>query len=60
MIVSDECVKDNGVDWPKLVWIVNARDETQSRTHRDAAAAATIEASDKRGGRFGAHNLHEN
>ena len=21
-IVSDECVQDNGADWPKLVWLV--------------------------------------
>ena len=28
LIVSDECVKDDGVDWPKLVWVVDARVES--------------------------------
>src|SRR5207237_46383 len=26
-IVSDECVQDNGADWPKLVWVLDARSE---------------------------------
>ena len=28
LVVSDECVQDNGADWPKLVWVLDARDET--------------------------------
>src|SRR5947209_3134361 len=28
LVVSDECVKDDGFDWPKLVWIVDAGVET--------------------------------
>lgn len=59
LIVSDECVKDDGFDWPKMVWVVDARDETNlvpiatfpSPPHSTFA---------HRGGRFGAHNLHEN
>ena len=27
IIVSDECIKDNGADWPKLTWILDARNE---------------------------------
>src|SRR5262245_2892018 len=59
LIVSDECVRDNGVDWPKLAWVVDARIET------NLVPIATFpmppyEAFGKRGGRFGAHNLHEN
>src|SRR4029453_3279350 len=27
VVVSDESVRDNGADWPKLVWILDARDE---------------------------------
>jgi len=59
LIVSDECVQDDGADWPKLVWVVDGRAET------NPVPVATlpmppIEAFGKRGGRYGAHNLHEN
>jgi hypothetical protein len=59
LIVSDECVFDDGFDWPKLVWVVDARVET------NPVPVATLpmppyEAFAKRGGRFGSHNLHEN
>jgi hypothetical protein len=58
-IVSDECVMDGGADWPKLVWVIDARAET------NPVPIATFpmppyDAFAKRGGRFGAHNLHEN
>jgi hypothetical protein len=58
-IVTDECVKDAGADWPKLAWVVDARVET------NPVSIATLplppaESFIKRGGRFGAHNLHEN
>ena len=58
-IITDECVKDNGEDWPKLTWIVNAQDE------RNLVPIATMPLPDpeiwcKRGGRFGSHNMHEN
>jgi len=59
IIVTDECVKDGGEDWPKLAWVVDGRDET------NLVPVATlplppVEVFSKRGGRFGAHNLHEN
>ena len=41
MIVTDESTENNAKDWPKLVWILDARDETQSGADRhlpDAAA----------------------
>jgi hypothetical protein len=59
LIVSDECVKDNGFDWPKLVWVVDARVESNPVpiSTLPAAPHATFA---RRGGRFGAHNLHEN
>lgn len=58
-IVTDECTKDDGIDWPKLGWVVDARVET------NLVPIATLplppaESFTKRGGRFGAHNLHEN
>ena len=58
-IVSDECVLDNGADWPKLVWVVDARNEANP-VPISTFPAPPVEAFAKRGGRFGAHNLHEN
>ena len=59
LIVSDECVLDDGADWPKLVRVVDSRLET------NLVPIATFppvpyEAFAHRGGRSGAHNLHEN
>jgi len=58
-IVSDECVQDNGADWPKLVWVVDARNEANP-VPIGTFPAPSVDAFAKRGGRFGAHNLHEN
>jgi hypothetical protein len=58
-IVSDECVLDNGADWPKLVWVVDARNEANP-VSIGTFPAPPVETFLKRGGRFGAHNLHEN
>jgi hypothetical protein len=58
-VVSDECVQDDGKDWPKLVWMVDARRESNPvpiGTFPMPPAASFA----KRGGRFGAHNMHEN
>ncbi len=59
LVVTDECVKDEGADWPKLVRLVDARVET------NLVPVATVPPAPystfvRRGGRFGAHNLHEN
>jgi len=58
-VVSDECVLDNGADWPKLVWMIDARNEANP-IPIGTFPAPPFEAFAKRGGRFGAHNLHEN
>jgi hypothetical protein len=58
-IVSDECVQDNGADWPKLVWVVDSRNEANP-VPIGTFPAPPYDAFAKRGGRFGAHNLHEN
>ena len=58
-IVSDECVQDNGADWPKLVWVVDSRNEANP-VPIGTFPAPPHDAFAKRGGRFGAHNLHEN
>lgn len=58
-VVSDECVQDGGIDWPKLVWMIDARNEANP-VPISTFPAPPFEAFAKRGGRFGAHNLHEN
>ena len=59
MLVSDESTKDNAADWPKLVWVLDIKVESSP------LCISTLPLPDKdtfakRGGRFGAHNLHEN
>ena len=57
---SDEDVMDNCKDAPKLVWLLDIRDET----HPVIVATAPLHPNDgelcTRGGRFGAHNIHPN
>jgi hypothetical protein len=58
MLVTDESTENNAKDWPKLIWVLDARDENNlvpiatcpMPDHKVYAAA----------GRFGAHNIHEN
>jgi hypothetical protein len=59
IVVTDECTKDNGEDWPKLAWVLDGRDETNLVSIATLPLPA-VEVFGKRGGRFGAHNLHEN
>jgi hypothetical protein len=59
LIVSDECTKNEGADWPKLTWVVDARDETNP-VPISTLPMPPVESFVKRGGRFGSHNMHEN
>lgn len=59
LIVTDECTKDDGIDWPKLGFVVNASVET-NLVPVSTLPLPPVESFAKRGGRFGAHNLHEN
>ena len=59
LLVTDECVQKDGADWPKLVWLIDARDET------NLVSIGTLPVTGVKpllhgGGRCGAHNLHEN
>jgi hypothetical protein len=58
LVVSDEATKPAGADWPKLVWIVDVREE--SKPVSISTCPLPFKQYAKRGGRFGAHNLHEN
>jgi hypothetical protein len=59
LVVTDESIQDDGKDWPKLVWLLDARDET------NLVSIGTLPVSGvtphlRTGGRCGAHNVHEN
>jgi hypothetical protein len=59
LVVTDECVQKDGADWPKLVWLIDARDE------KNLVSIGTLPVTGVKpllhgGGRCGAHNLHEN
>jgi len=58
-IVSDECVRDDGEDWPKLVWVIDSSDQ-KNPLSLSTFPMPPVEVFGKRGGRYGAHNLHEN
>ncbi len=59
LVVSDEAIADGGKDWPKLVWVVDMRDETNLVPIATCPLPPVAEFAG-RGGRYGAHNLHEN
>ena len=59
LIVSDECTKPDGTDWPKLVWIVDNRTE-ENPVPIATCPLPSVDVFSRRGGRFGAHNLWEN
>ena len=59
LVVSDESIKDGAVDWPKLVWVVDSHVETKP-VPIATCPLPPLKKFARRGGRFGAHNLHEN
>ena len=59
MVVTQESVRENGEDYPKLVWLMDIRDE------KNPVIISTLPMADtddffNRPGRFGAHNVYEN
>jgi hypothetical protein len=58
LVASDESVRQAGGDWPKLVWILDMRRE--DNLVPVSTLPLPIEAHRNLGGRFGAHNMHEN
>jgi hypothetical protein len=59
LVVTDESTVDNAEDWPKLVWILDCREETNPVPIATCPMPPVHDYA-HRGGRFGAHNLHEN
>lgn len=58
-VVTDESTVDSAADWPKLIWIMDAREETNPVPIATCPPPA-YDLFAGRGGRFGAHNIHEN
>lgn len=59
MIVTDESTENAAKDWPKLIWILDAREE-KHLVPIATCPMPPVDAFSGRGGRFGAHNIHEN
>ena len=58
LAVTDEATMDGGADWPKPLWLVDVSFETNPTIL--GTAPLPFEELRPRGGRVGAHNLHEN
>ena len=59
LAISDETTRDHAADYPKLVWVADASHEEAPLIISSAPLPPVSEFAG-RGGRFGAHNLHEN
>jgi hypothetical protein len=59
LAISDESVADAAADYPKLLWFADVSHETNPVILSTAPMPPVAEFAG-RGGRFGAHNLHEN
>ena len=59
LVMTDESTVDRAADWPKLVWLLDNRDETNP-IPISTCPLPPVDAWANKGGRFGAHNLFEN
>jgi hypothetical protein len=59
LAVTDEAVRDGCADHPKLLWVIDSSIESNLVPISTAPMPPAAEFC-RRGGRFGAHNLHEN
>jgi hypothetical protein len=59
LAISDESVHEAAADFPKLLWFADVSHETSPLIISSAPLPPVAEFA-HRGGRFGAHNLHEN
>ena len=59
MVMSDESTVDAAKDWPMLVYMLDVKDERYP-TSISTLPMPPVETFSKRGGRFGAHNVHDN
>jgi len=59
-IQTEEATQANCKDWPKRDWVWDIADETRPYPLSAMPAPADFAALCKQGGRFGAHNIHQN
>ena len=57
LVVSDKSIENSAGDWPKLVWVLDIREETNPVPIATCPLPTPAFAAK---GRFGAHNIHEN
>ena len=60
LVASEEAVRDRCEDWPKRIWMVDIADEKNPRPFAVFPTPPNLEELCRRGGRFGAHNIHVN
>lgn len=60
LVAAEEAVRDRCEDWPKRIWMVDIEDEKNPRPFAVFPSPPSLEELCKRGGRFGAHNIHVN
>jgi hypothetical protein len=59
LVMTDESTVDDAKDWPKLIWLLDAREEAHP-VPIATCPMPPVDAYASRGGRFGAHNIFEN
>lgn len=59
LIIAEEAIRDNCEDWPKLIWLMDIKNENNPRVI-SSCPTPPLEDFCRRGMRFGAHNIHEN
>jgi hypothetical protein len=59
LAVTDESVRNQAEDYPKMLWFMDMSEETNP-TILSTAPLPPVEEWGNRGGRYGAHNIHEN
>lgn len=60
LLVTDEATGDEGIDWPKRLWIMDIRVEANPVMIASLPTPEGFEELHRVGGRIGAHNIHEN
>jgi hypothetical protein len=59
LVMTEECVYNDGLDWPKRHWIIDGRIEDKL-VPISTLPMPPVEEHAPRGGRYGGHNIHEN
>lgn len=59
LIATDECVRFDYEDWPKRIWVLDAREETNP-VMISSFPTPPVDEFQFEGVRLGAHNIHEN